>query len=493
MELETLQTNSNDSFDDFVPFQTFPQLQDIDIDEYLFGLEGFQDSPCSTMPAASSESSDSSPPLSCVNDAEQWDFNAQSAFSDCVYEQETLFVQEPQCSTSPPLTPIQPRPVVQNIVECKQIASNNGRKIYTIASRPEPIPFIRREDLLYSADENRKMRNRMSAQASRIRKKQEVDTLKRDLEILQQENNSLKEENRQLRERLAVYEGEHLPSKPTVLHRVFPNQPFRIRPKIVAAGSMLMAFGIIAIVNPFSPAALEISKSSIIPASNATRNGSIVHRGRVLPLEVYPSKDAYEIQSAKNASNAPSCTSKLNATEARRVTNDIDIWIKKHSFGGLRPKHGLSSEEAINEFYANSYLTPAPEATKPNNVKSRTEKAVFRSRARTWKQLEMLDLNTQSKSNIELSGFRKKDQIAKLAKSLRQKRDTLYLMTLKDYVLLPALKTKDNAMPKISLILPAFPFNGTHLDEYSLLRIDCDITGTAQLTFPNRMLSTLVP
>ncbi|CAB3399690.1 unnamed protein product [Caenorhabditis bovis] len=459
---------------------TYSRFSDFD-EENLYNLEFSQDSLSSSNQLPSS-STDSSPPLS-INfnsgtDLESWDGNTyddyafNSAFSlnyDNELEEQKVFARIPQPVAQRAPRPTPPNP--KNLIGIKTLVPVT------------PKQTVRK----LSAEQNRKIKNRMYAQASRQRKKNEETEMRNKIDELQKENQQLREENCELRNRLSRYEYVEQETP----QRAPTTQPLASAPptkrKLVAAGTFLLAFGIIAVISPFS---LGGHDPNIHRVSNEYLLQSTSH-GRVLPDSVG------EVSTNSNSSVHSDCSFKMNASEALRVKNDIDQWVRVHSFkefdAPTLPKQ-LFNKDAMERFNKDGKLTKVKlqkSAVQDSAEIEPVKRSKYRSRQRTWKQLDLLrpDLSMHNRENIRM----KKKQIEKLGTMIRQKSDTLYIVALQDYILLPALKRSTTSAPKVSIVLPSYPINGTMLDEYSLLRVECEVTGTGQLTISSGQLSALLP
>ncbi|CAL2050843.1 unnamed protein product [Caenorhabditis brenneri] len=350
-----------------------------------------------------------------------------------------------------------------------------------------PLHEIKVEETLYTSEQNRKIRNRMYAQASRIRKKEYEEALKANLQEALHENKQLRSENKILKERLSYYEPERFTPPP----RKMPTHR-----KVVAAGTALMMFGLFAVISPFGMSNQINATTQILAVPNET---SIAPRhSRVLTYEETQKvieKPQPTVQEYSNSTHNDCDMYKLNATETLRVNNDIDRWVQVHSFDNVPIKFsgGLLNKEAMKKFNeARKQKMATAFGPQKQVVPKKSEQAALRSRERTWRQLDLL--KTQNDIQKDSEKIQKKRQdIDKIASIVRQNRDTLYIMTLQDYVLLPSLMKGSNSIPKLSLLLPSVPMNGTLLDQYTLLRVDCEVTGTGQLTLSNKQLSYLMP
>lgn len=82
------------------------------------------------------------------------------------------------------------------------------------------------------------------------------------------------------------------------------------------------------------------------------------------------------------------------------------------------------------------------------------------------------------------------EQIMKqLAAQLKQNDDTLYLMTLRDYIILPRAATRPGESPKVSLILPALSLNSSMPNHIPMMRIECTVTSTNLFFLPEKLVS----
>lgn len=230
----------------------------------------------------------------------------------------------------------------------------------------------------------------MYAQASRMRKKEADEHMKMNLQELLQENEILRTENAALKQRLAFFEHE----EPVV---EVP-QPFgrnQKKKRIIAAGSVLMMFGLFAVISPFNVDNNLNINNQIMAISNET--SMVARHGRVITYE--DSAPVAKIPTQQPIHNYPNSTQndcdmyKLNATETIRVNNDIERWVQVHSFDNVPMKFsgGLLNKEAMRKFnYAQKVKPASVYGPQTLAVQKKSEQAALRSRERTWKQLDLL-------------------------------------------------------------------------------------------------------
>ncbi|PIC19554.1 hypothetical protein B9Z55_025063 [Caenorhabditis nigoni] len=314
--------------------------------------------------------------------------------------------------------------------------------------------------------DQRKIRNRMYAQASRIRKREAEEEMKRTIEELSNENEVLRNENALLKQRLAYYEPEASICEYSPMEKRSQG-----RKKMMAAGTVLMMFGLFAVISPFNVENTLHVKPQIIAIPNETV--MMARHSRVLIAEEAPPVSKLPHHTVHNYPNSTQndCEMyKLNATETRRVNSEIERWVQVHSFDNVPIQHsgGLFNKEAMRKFNeARKQKNPVAFGPETLQAKKKSEKAAQRLRERTWLQLDQL--KTANKIAVKNEKMENKSQdIAKIASIVRQKRDTLYIMALQDYVLLPSLTKGGNTIPKLSLLLPSVPMNGTIQDQVAI-------------------------
>uniref|UniRef100_A0A1I7X442 BZIP domain-containing protein n=1 Tax=Heterorhabditis bacteriophora TaxID=37862 RepID=A0A1I7X442_HETBA len=167
-------------------------------------------------------------------------------------------------TTGTQLKPIPVFPTSQSSI-VKPVTSQSNNITY-ISRDPREEEYRRKQ-------EDRKMKNRAAAQASRIRKKCEIDEMKSRVGQLEEENARLRIENDELRQKVARYEG-------TTLTSYWPGSPSRKRTAV--AGACLMAVFMMVTIYP-----IDITSPSHLPAVAYQSKPSSVNqkKGRLLEID----------------------------------------------------------------------------------------------------------------------------------------------------------------------------------------------------------------
>ncbi|GMT33788.1 hypothetical protein PFISCL1PPCAC_25085, partial [Pristionchus fissidentatus] len=232
-----------------------------------------------------------------------------------------------------------------------------------------------------------------------------------------------------------------------------------------------------------------------------------------------------------------------NQTETIRLNTELNNWVESHdlvewasglqggrrmfTLSGLGAKRRLVTEKKGNGTVSsfNSTLTrlhSIGNGTRMEEEKGEVKKAKKKSprgeakreaakeramRDRAWKHLDMVSPGLrehgpenrqewsgrgekiEKKTNRRLvGGVEEKERewresYERLAAAVQQRTDTLYVVAMKDYFLLPAIERNATFRPRVSLILPAV-MNGTMTtanNQIMLMRLDLDVVGTGML------------
>ncbi|KAK6111867.1 hypothetical protein QQG55_45365 [Brugia pahangi] len=216
----------------------------------------------------------------------------------------------------------------------------------------------------------------------------------------------------------------------------------------------------------------------------------------------------------------------LNQTEAMKLNNDVFAWINRHEclqFVHIRHifrvpiNGGLTTPNITMKSVQDA---AARKIKRRENRQQRTandkmEAARLKAiRERTWRHIDMISStvdNTAIKSQVKTMDYNvmssehyltnwlqdktdaltvldMESQYAELARNLKQREDTLYIVAMKNYYLLPATDRNSTVQPRMALILPALSFNGTLPNQVAMMRLECDITGTGLFHLPSSLL-----
>ncbi|CAI4230991.1 unnamed protein product [Auanema sp. JU1783] len=329
--------------------------------------------------------------------------------------------------------------------------------------------------------EDRRIKNRAAAQASRQRKRTEIDEMKAKVAQLEAENETLKSENLELKSRLSSFTE----TQGSRSWKIPQN-----RKRAAFAGVCMMALFMMVSVSP-----IDLQKSSRPSFTNAESTVSHhISHGKVLKYDD-------PIVDSKSQNETISCGFKkpwLNKTETIRLNTDLYNWVDRHEQMDLNLKKGkrVLLRNGPKSWPASLVVerVNVTEINQPTRTVSEKKEQARQTaiRDRAWKHLDMIsqssytlrDKRDKAKKLIKMEKQQlqehspSREQYEKLAASIQHRPDTLYVVTMKDYFLLPAITRNETSRPRIALILPALSLNGTISSQVSMMRIDLDVVGT---------------
>lgn len=74
-----------------------------------------------------------------------------------------------------------------------------------------------------------------------------------------------------------------------------------------------------------------------------------------------------------------------------------------------------------------------------------------------------------------------------LARAVKQEDDVLYMVTMKDYFLMPMIQRNATSAPRISIVIPAL--NSSNPNQIQMLQIDCIVSSTRNFYLPDSLVS----
>uniref|UniRef100_A0A0R3S2P6 BZIP domain-containing protein n=1 Tax=Elaeophora elaphi TaxID=1147741 RepID=A0A0R3S2P6_9BILA len=379
--------------------------------------------------------------------------------------------------------------------------------------------------------EDRKIRNRYSAQLSRIRKKNEVDKMKRNLASKDVLIEKLKNEIEILRGTIETLRKENEMLKSSASNR-------NSNGLLGLLGGAVCLFGFVSNVDPIrdttSLVALNLAKSKLYSVQNRVNTGRMLfsldyHGDGESRENSHSIKKTSDPSSHSNLNYSVNCDGiqkkYLNQTEAMKLNNDVFAWINRHEclqFMHIRRifRVPISKELATSNVTIKSMRTVERGKIGRENRQQRTaidkmEAARLKAvRERAWRHIDMISSNVDNaaiKSQVKtmdydvmgpehiitnwlkdktdaLTVLDMESQYAELARNLKQREDTLYVVAMKNYYLLPATDRNGSMQPRMALILPALSFNGTLPNQVAMMRLECDITGTGLFHLPSSLL-----
>ncbi|VDK77455.1 unnamed protein product [Litomosoides sigmodontis] len=375
--------------------------------------------------------------------------------------------------------------------------------------------------------EDRKIRNRYSAQLSRIRKKNELNEMKRNLANKDAIIEKLKNEIEILKGTIGVLRKENEMLKSD------SNRNSHGRLGLLAGTVCLLGF--VSNLHPVRDATSLVAWNLANSDEHSERNG--VNTGRALLSLDYgasvesrensqSSKKSDPLSSLNYSANCGSIQKKyLNQTETMKLNNDVFAWINRHeclqfmhirrifrvpAYKGLATPN-ITAKPARNAERGKTSRENRQQRTAVDKIEAARLKAV---RERAWRHIDMISSSADStaiKSQVKtmdydvvgpgnfltswmkdkidaLTALDMESQYAELARNLKQRDDTLYVVAMKNYYLLPATNRNGAMQPHMALILPALSFNGTLPNQVAMMRLECDITGTGLFHLPSSLL-----
>ncbi|VDN89541.1 unnamed protein product [Brugia pahangi] len=404
--------------------------------------------------------------------------------------------------------------------------------------------------------EDRKIRNRYSAQLSRIRKKNEIDEMKRNLANKDTIIEKLKNKIEILNETIETLRRENEVLKSNANNRNSGGRLSMLTGAVCLFGfvsllsfsstytKMILSFSFEMNLNGFRNLDPVPDATSLVALnfakSNAYFSQNRIKAGRALLSLDYDIGSESRGNSQSNRKSDPLSQSNLNysakcdsmqkrylnQTEAMKLNNDVFAWINRHEclqFVHIRHifrvpiNGGLTTPNITMKSVQDA---AARKIKRRENRQQRTandkmEAARLKAiRERTWRHIDMISStvdNTAIKSQVKTMDYNvmssehyltnwlqdktdaltvldMESQYAELARNLKQREDTLYIVAMKNYYLLPATDRNSTVQPRMALILPALSFNGTLPNQVAMMRLECDITGTGLFHLPSSLL-----
>ncbi|KAJ9600901.1 hypothetical protein L9F63_000944, partial [Diploptera punctata] len=326
----------------------------------------------------------------------------------------------------------------------KMASSNNKVPILkkpttTVTSIAPPAPAVKcvpqstsaRQDLEIKAikKQQRMIKNRESACLSRKKKKEYLTSLENQISILQEENAKLK-------------------TKTTAVMAILLVVSFNLTPRL---GLLHLGSG------PFGSYQGPLTSQQL----PSTRHGRTLLWADVnnknLPSIEYPFNDMDSI--SNTSSLHPTCPMFINQTESIRLDSELRRWIGVDLESENLTKQPEPEVKSLSEL-----LLPPPTAKPPTN-KLKPKKKQHLSRRQP-----------SITSEVEVYGLRPHQyNYAAFFEAIHRRDDTFYC---------PALAHNKTVRPKMSLVLPALPFNESMTappNHITMMQIDCEVTNTQLL------------
>ncbi|TKR72221.1 hypothetical protein L596_019705 [Steinernema carpocapsae] len=437
-----------------------------------------------------------------------------------------------QPSPLKPLPVIRPKTEIDIVTQCPP-APTPAPFVFTtpitFAALPTPAPAalpkieipVQRRDTVDSGyedfakkKEDRKLRNRAAAQLSRQRKREEVEGMQKRLRIVEEENKQLLDSNDKLKKRIEVLQSENEVLKTTLQARGFIRpSPYVSKQK---AGAVLFVFALI-ITFHGAPFLRQIELDNETDFANQEKLDYAA--GRSLPLLSAASEDlngeSYRNSSIPYLDECRNGTKAMNLTETIRLNDDLSQWVSRHELlDDYKIHHG---KNPLKKIFKKEQKKSSLATVVNDTAKERESLKDARHHARAWKHLNLLSSyekpikNYTVKNNIKTKNLTVENstqtnstesknyelqlpsdterQYRQLVAALKQRSDTLYLVAMKDYFLLPPTNTNSTSRPRMSLVLPALSMNNeAHPNQVTMMRIECEVVGTGLFNIPRSLL-----
>ncbi|XP_076675280.1 bZIP_ATF6 domain-containing protein ATf6 isoform X1 [Andrena cerasifolii] len=320
--------------------------------------------------------------------------------------------------------------------------------------------------------QQRMIKNRESACLSRKKKKEYVSSLEKQISELQQENRQLKMENRNLKQRLWTLEDATARSSSNKL--VSMNLNASKKNVAILLGVVLM---VSINLNGFSGILSQSNRLEDALPADIPLSTQYSRRGRTLlwtPRDQIP--EEVEQSFRKNTSMPqPMCPMHINQSESIRLDKELRRWIggESEQDNWYTPKKAKLNAKLLGEFLSSTRAAQRKAKEKHSNLLRKSKS-------------EILGKTTGSPISNAVEIFSPiLQEHASLFEALGRREDTFYVVWFSgEHLLLPASSKNSTGRPRMSLVLPALPINGTFstpANHITMMQIDCEVTNTQLL------------
>ncbi|XP_012278203.1 cyclic AMP-dependent transcription factor ATF-6 alpha isoform X2 [Orussus abietinus] len=317
--------------------------------------------------------------------------------------------------------------------------------------------------------QQRMIKNRESACLSRKKKKEYVTSLEKQISDLQEENRQLRVENSALKQRLSAVEETTSSTRKLASLNLGAN---RKNTAILLAMVFMVSLNVNNLGINFSQTRSELST---IPPSVVTSPN--VRHGRSLLWTGPDPENGVDEGFNKTASSHPMCPMYINQTESIRLDSELRRWIGGDSDrdNWTKPRKTELAVKSLGELLLPK-PSPAPRKY-PDKLKLLQRKAAEGAA----KVNGVAPANTNA---VEVFSPILREH-ATLFEALGRRDDTFYVVWFSgEHLLLPASRQNNTVRPRMSLVLPAVPVNGTFStppQHVTMMQIDCEVTNTQLL------------
>ncbi|XP_054270866.1 cyclic AMP-dependent transcription factor ATF-6 alpha isoform X2 [Macrosteles quadrilineatus] len=328
------------------------------------------------------------------------------------------------------------------------------------------IPSDRQDIQLKALKRQQRMiKNRESACLSRKKKKEYITSLEFRISELEKENIQLKTENEALRARLCECD-------PTIVKR--PKSAFNINVKKTAILAVLLMVS----VNLGSLSFLTRGR----PGADAVMSMPEVALPRGGRRLLWTDSDLQNISTSPVDSSSlyPMCPLHINQTESLRLDSELRRWIGAEK----PPTFTNNSDEDSESDFIDVQLARDSRLMLHEN---RNPSPPLIPRARRKLKLDRPKKEVGEVELVVPAG-------PGLFGALNRRDDTFYVVSFSgDHLLLPAAAHNNSVRPKMSLVLPALPFNSTvdaSASSVTMMQIDCEVLDTRLVELSERDIPT---
>ncbi|KAL7303569.1 hypothetical protein TKK_0003727 [Trichogramma kaykai] len=465
-QIQSLQETQHIKAEDFSPTQE--PFQDISIEDMLLSQASFDDALIQDVNMQNYQFEEISPEDIPIDNDDFENIISQDNFQDIKLENMILSQN----------VPIQNVPT-QNIPEENRLTLNvHVPSIDLSAQAMKPLTRMRQKKnidpqlALEESKQKKRMRmlkNRESASVSRKKKKEYLQSLEAKVESFERIIRELTEQNENLKKMLSlVMDTQKIPELTQYL------KPAANKKKAAYTFLMVSAFicyniggfGNILTREPKRLHDINSKIPSAIDLANVRMGRTLLWKDNYIEE---PPQESFTANDSTPEFN-PICPTYINQTESNRLDSELRRWI------GEAPKPITLEKKNLEK------------ALKPKVITSRLIPKKRLKQQKIKKEEVTKDINA-----IQLFSPMIKEH-SKLFEVLGRKEDTFYVVWFTgDHLLLPASRKNSTMHPKMSLILPALPVNGSYYstpsNHITMMQIDCQVTNTQLL----HLQETVIP
>ncbi|KFD55796.1 hypothetical protein M513_03235 [Trichuris suis] len=370
----------------------------------------------------------------------------------------------------------------------------------------------------------KQIRNRESARSFRERRKQHFVYMEWKMNELQAENNMLRRENVALKNEISrllirVLHVENMQNQYQYSNEnaVVPQTKSSAKRRNTAMLAVMMLFFTVNF-GPFSTPKSQTPSPSFSKAHNLqsypVTDPKLVRmrRSRLTGFpsfsKVYNKVDAFEpFPKVRLAAEQPCDTNRyVNNTETLRLTDELNRWAQRHKRNwnivlrdpghvGGEFRQGTKNLKNRTKL-AKSLFGRYGSHRGPPILQSLKSEGSFRYVVYSCACLERLrSFRADDSNRLNATG------IDQFFSSLHWRNDTFYVVSIlkvsasaltvyvTDYLILPATAYNRTSRPRMSLIMPAIPYNDTlpmSFEDLAMLQIECEVMNTKLLQFPGQ-------